>query len=102
LVQKSSTCISGDENIDDFIQNVQLEIKDHNDIVLEWIPYSQFNKIEVMGKYNSIKIYSAIWRDGPLYWNQLSKKYMRKREEKVAFSCLHRSQLLIVFLLIKV
>jgi hypothetical protein len=102
LVQKRFTCISGDESIDDFIQNMQLEIKDHNDIVLEWIPYSQFNKIKVMGKYGSIEICSAIWRDGPLYWNQLSKKYMRKQKEKVAFSYLHKSQLLIVFLLIKV
>jgi hypothetical protein len=50
-----------------------------------------------MGKYDSITIHSAIWRDGPLYWNQLNKKYVRKQKEKVAFSYLHKSQFFIVF-----
>jgi hypothetical protein len=101
LVQKNFTWISGDENIDDFIKNVRLEIKDHNDIVFEWIPFSQFNKIKEIGNNGTITIYSAIWRDGPLYWNLSNKKYMRKQKEKIAFNYLHRSHL-IVLLLIKV
>jgi hypothetical protein len=31
---------SGNEKIDDFIQEKKSKIKDHNDIVFEWIPYS--------------------------------------------------------------
>ncbi|POG66279.1 hypothetical protein GLOIN_2v368012 [Rhizophagus irregularis DAOM 181602=DAOM 197198] len=58
---------SGNEKIDDFIQEMQLkisEISDYNDIVFEWIPYKQFDKIKQTGKNG---VYSAIWRNGPLY-----------------------------------
>jgi hypothetical protein len=36
--------LSGNEKIDDFIQERQLKTN-KNDVVFEWIPYNQFNEI---------------------------------------------------------
>ncbi|UZO16951.1 uncharacterized protein OCT59_008317 [Rhizophagus irregularis] len=91
--------ISKNEKIDNFIQERQLKINDHNDIVLEWIPYSQFNEISETGKINLITVYSAVWKDGPLYWNKRKKKYTRNSNKKVALKCLHDSKESIDFLI---
>jgi hypothetical protein len=37
---------NGNEKIDHFIEEMQLEINYNNKIILKWIPYNQFNKIE--------------------------------------------------------
>src|SRR5436190_2236000 len=68
---------SGNEKIDDFIQEKQLEISDYNDKVFEWIPYNQLNDIEKMNKNN---LATAVWKDGPLYYNE---KWIRKSDERV-------------------
>ena len=91
--------ISGNENIDNFIQEMQLKINDHNDIVFEWIPYNQFNEIKEKGKNNSIPVYSAIWTNGPLYCDRENKKYARGSNRKVALICLNNSQNLTEFLI---
>jgi hypothetical protein len=75
---------SGNEKIDDFIQERLCE-----DIAFEWIPYNQFDQIKETGKNGLITVYSAIWRDGPLYWND---KYTRESNKKVALKCLHNLQ----------
>src|SRR5437763_8511609 len=80
---------SGNEKIDDFIQEMQLKIDDPNDIVLEWIPYNQFNDIKVISKKEFYTVYSTIWKDGPLYHNNDVKKTMRKSNERIALKCLH-------------
>ncbi|GBC09398.1 hypothetical protein RclHR1_08820009 [Rhizophagus clarus] len=87
LVQKNFTWISGNEKIDEFIQKVQLKIEDYNDIVLEWIPYNQFNEIKEMGKNGLMTVYSAIWSDGPLYYQD--GEYTRDSNKKVALKCFH-------------
>src|SRR5579862_2555489 len=69
--------ISGNEKIDNFIREMQLKINNHDDIIFEWIPYNQFNKIEEIDKDGFITVYSAIWKDGPLYMNKQNKKYIR-------------------------
>ena len=50
LVQNNSinlaSWISGNEKIDNFIQEMQLKINKYDDIVFEWIPYDQFSNIE--------------------------------------------------------
>ena len=102
LVQNNSlfiAWISGNEKIDDFIQEMQLKSSDD---VFEWIPYSQFNEIKETGKNDLITVYSAIWKDGPLYYNYVSYnkyKYMRHSNNKVALKCLHNSQNSIKFLI---
>src|ERR1043166_1126320 len=54
------------EIVDNFIQEKQLNINSHRDIVFEWIPYSQFNNIKEISQADSTVVYSAIWKDGPL------------------------------------
>jgi hypothetical protein len=89
--------ISGNEKIDDFIHKKQLEVNNYsNDIVLEWIPYNRFNEIKETGKNDLITVYSAIWKDGPLYKlldvNDIDIDYTRDSNKKVALKCLHNSQ----------
>ncbi|GBC17457.2 kinase-like domain-containing protein [Rhizophagus irregularis DAOM 181602=DAOM 197198] len=85
---------SGNEKINSFIQEMQLKIShyDDNDMVLEWIPYNQFNEIKETGKHGLITVYSAIWRDGPLYKKYNHSGYIRDSNKKVALKCLYNSQ----------
>ncbi|GBC07874.1 hypothetical protein RclHR1_07750001, partial [Rhizophagus clarus] len=82
---------SENEKIDDFIQEMQLNIKDHSDIVFEWIPFSQFYEITKIGKGGFATIYSAIWKDGPIYWD-FKKNLTRDLNKKVALKCLNNTQ----------
>ncbi|CAB4475685.1 unnamed protein product [Rhizophagus irregularis] len=84
--------ISGNEKIDDYIQERQLTINYYNNIVLEWIPYDQFNKIKEAGKNDLITVYSAIWMNGPLCYNKQYKNYNRDSNKRVALKYLHNSQ----------
>ncbi|EXX64234.1 hypothetical protein RirG_144700 [Rhizophagus irregularis DAOM 197198w] len=88
---------SGNEKIDDFIRELQLKLNEKNDdIVFEWIPYNLFDKIKLILKNNSITIYSAVWKDGPLnYNNNYYSKYSRYHTFEVALKLLHGSQGLI-------
>jgi hypothetical protein len=69
-------------------------IKDYNNnnIVFEWIPYNQFNEIKGIGKNNFITMYSAIWKDGPLYYDYNKKEYTRNSNKEVALKYLKNSQ----------
>ncbi|GBB97026.1 hypothetical protein RclHR1_00290024 [Rhizophagus clarus] len=79
---------SGNEKIDYFIQKIQLKINN----LFEWIPYSQFNNIEGIGKYNSNLVCSAIWKNGPLCYNLKNQEYTRNPNERVALKYLGNSQ----------
>ena len=70
---------------------MHLGIKDHKDIIFEWISYNQFNNIEKISNDNSSTIYSAIWKNGPLYYNN-EYKYTRKLNKKVVLRCILNSQ----------
>ncbi|POG69182.1 hypothetical protein GLOIN_2v192254 [Rhizophagus irregularis DAOM 181602=DAOM 197198] len=94
--------MSGNEKIDDFILERQLKISNYDDIVLEWIPYNQFNEIKETGKNNLIKVYSATWKDGPLYKKNRQSNYTRNSNKEVALKCLHNSQVFIDSLINKV
>src|SRR5437763_2913440 len=67
---------SGNEKID-FIQEMQLKIDEHDDIVFEWIPYNQFSDIKEIGGGGFATVYSAIWKNGRLHYNSSSKEYTR-------------------------
>ena len=85
--------ISGNEKIENFIQEIQSEINSPKDIIFEWIPYNQFSDIKEIGRGGFATVYSAIWKDGPLKYN--SEEYTRNSEYsnyKVALKCLHNSQ----------
>jgi serine/threonine protein kinase len=69
---------------------MQLKINNHYDIIVEWIPYNQFNNINEIGKGGFATIYSAIWKDGPLKYKMELKR--TNPNKKVALKCLHNSQ----------
>ena len=72
---------------------MQLKIDGHYDIIVEWIPYNHLNDIKEIGsKGGSATVYSAIWKDGPLYYNEYYKKYIRETDKEVALKCLYNSQ----------
>ncbi|CAB4433260.1 unnamed protein product [Rhizophagus irregularis] len=101
-IKNFTNCSSENEQIDNFIQEMQemqLKVKDHHDIVLEWIPYNQFDKIKETSKSDFVTIYSAIWKDGPLFKNWWSRKYTRNSNKKVTLNCLCKSQYPIEFLI---
>jgi hypothetical protein len=78
---------SGNKIIDNLIQEIQLKIDVNCEKLFEWIPYDQFNIIELeKGDFN--KLYSAIWRDGPLNYNN---RYHRKQNELVTLRCFDNS-----------
>ncbi|CAB5308949.1 unnamed protein product [Rhizophagus irregularis] len=81
----------GNEIIDNFIQEMQLKINKYEDTVFEWIPYNQFNEIKEIGKNSYHTMYSAIWKDGPLYYNDQYSNYTRNSNKEVALKYLHNS-----------
>ncbi len=94
---------SGNEIVDDFIQDIQLKINGYNDIIVEWIPYNQFDNVKEISKDDLDTIYSAIWKDGPLYYCLYKKEYERKLGNKqVALKYLSNSQNITNELLYKV
>jgi len=73
---------SKNEKIDYFIQEMRLKIDNHNDIIIEWIPYNQFDKIKEIIKDCFFTTYSAIWKDGPLKYDNFKKIYKRNLENQ--------------------
>ena len=87
-----SSVNSGNEKIDNFVQEMQLKINEWKDIVFEWIPYNQFSDIKEIGRGGFATVYSAIWKDGPLKHNRNNEEYTRNSKYsnyKVALKCLH-------------
>jgi hypothetical protein len=89
LRQNFTIYISGNEKIDDFIQEMQLKISIFS-IIFEWIPYNQFNDIKQIRKDDSTTLYSAIWMDGPLEYKFDEPGRYPNRE--VALKCFNNSQ----------
>ncbi|CAB5380281.1 unnamed protein product [Rhizophagus irregularis] len=79
---------SGNEIIDDFIQKMQLKI-DCDDIIVEWIPYNQFNDVK---KTNKDGLATAIWKNGSLKYNKEEIKYEREPKKEVTLKCLNNFQ----------
>ncbi|EXX57726.1 Mkk2p [Rhizophagus irregularis DAOM 197198w] len=92
LKQNFVNWTSGNEKIDSFIQKTQLKINYYYDIIVEWIPYDQFDNIKEIGKGGFATVYSAIWKDGPLKYDNYKRKHNRTSNKKVALKCLHNSQ----------
>ena len=68
---------SGNEKIDNYIQEMQLKIDNNYDTILEWIPYNQFDNVKEINKNDFSTVFSAIWKDGPLEYNRYKKLYKR-------------------------
>ena len=82
---------SGNEKIDNFIQESQMKINEWNSIVFEWIPYDQFDGVKEMYKSDVFTIYSTIWK-GPLRYDSDKKKYIKNSDTKVVLKYLHNLQ----------
>ena len=83
---------SGNKKIDKLINEMHLKVKNHDGMIaFEWIPFNQLSSIEEIGKGDYATVYSAIWKDGPLYYDS-KKEYTRKSYEYVALKCIHNSQ----------
>ncbi|UZO14375.1 uncharacterized protein OCT59_005834 [Rhizophagus irregularis] len=70
LKENFANWTSENKIIDELIQEMQLKIKNYDDIIIEWIPFDQFNDIEKIGKNDFTMLYSTIWMNGPLKYNQ--------------------------------
>ncbi|CAB4412370.1 unnamed protein product [Rhizophagus irregularis] len=71
----------GNEKINGLIQEKQLNVDSPNDIIFEWILYNKLDDIKILEK--SEKLYSAIWKDGPLYYAHNKKEYFRFQNKAV-------------------
>jgi hypothetical protein len=80
---KTIDIISGNEKIDNLIQEMQLKINRPQDIVFEWIPYNQFTDIGEIFENGFAKVYSTKWKNGPLKYNRKIIKYERDPNKKV-------------------
>ena len=81
---------SGNEVIDNFIQEMQLEINYSGNVIVEWIPYNQFDNIKEIVKDEFHKISSAIWENGPLNYDKYKMTYkrnLRDRNKLVYLKC---------------
>ncbi|EXX70347.1 Ypk2p [Rhizophagus irregularis DAOM 197198w] len=94
---KNYIIINGNEKIDEFIKEMQLKVNSYYDIVFEWIPYSHFNNIEEISGDGYITVYSAIWHNSPLYYDEHKIGYTRYqfcRNKNVILKCLYDSQII--------
>jgi hypothetical protein len=92
LKQNFANWTIGTEKIDNFIQEAQLKINTEDDIIVEWIPYDQFNNIKNIDKGSFSTDYSAIWKDGPLKYSFKERKQIREPNKGVILKCLSNSQ----------
>jgi len=72
---------------------MQLKINGYK-LIFEWIPYSQFDNIKEISKDSFTTIYSAIWKDGPLYYCFYENEYERRAgNKKVSLKCFNSQYL---------
>ena len=57
--------MSGCPGVDEFIKNSQLQAT-HNYNVIEWIEYSKLHDIQLVGDGPFGRVYSAVWKCGPI------------------------------------
>src|SRR6266542_196689 len=69
---------SKNEKIDNVIREIQLKINKWHDIVFEWIPFNQFSDLKEIGEGGYARVYSAIWKEGPLDYDINKKEWIRK------------------------
>jgi hypothetical protein len=74
---------------------MQLKIDKYDDIIFEWIPYNQFSDIKEIGRGGFATVYSAIWKDGQLIYDEKTEAFVKTSpNQKIALKCLHNSQIL--------
>src|SRR3954469_19367020 len=79
---------SGNNHIDNFIQNTQLLVHDSYyelfEEVVEWIPYDRLYDIECITKDSYNNIFKARWIDGYIYrWDNTNQNWKRNKQNIV-------------------
>jgi hypothetical protein len=93
VLEKSFTnWTSGNEKIDNLIQEMQLGINNYYNIIVEWIPFDWLNDIKELRKYECSTIYSAILKGGLLQYDMNQREYLRNKDVEVILKCFHNSQ----------
>ena len=83
LKNNFSNWTSGNDNIDNLIQNCQMESFMPGRII-EWIPYNKLQNIKYLTKGGCSEIYSAKWIDGQYYkWDSEKQQPKRSGSRKV-------------------
>src|ERR1043165_9856653 len=82
LKSNFSNWTSGNEDIDNLIQQCQMEAL-RPDSIPEWIPYNHLQNIKYLTKGGCSEIYTADWIDGCYYeWNSKEKQLKRFGRQK--------------------
>ena len=68
---------SGNNDVDKFIQKIQLKAKSRYE-VLEWIEYDRFENIEHLAEGGFGTVYKATWKDGPMKWDYKNNQWIRE------------------------
>ncbi|PKK63985.1 kinase-like protein [Rhizophagus irregularis] len=96
LKAKFSNWSSGNEDIDNLIQECQMETTDP-DSIIEWIPYSNLININYLAKGGYSEIYTSEWIHGKYdEWDSKEQQLKRLGEQDVAISHLNISNKVIV------
>ena len=74
---------SGNDKIDKFIQDAQLNANDHWEVI-EWIHYDGFKDVKQIGKGGFGTIHYARWIDGYILWDIENQQWKRYDDIKVA------------------
>jgi hypothetical protein len=83
LKSKFSNWTSGNDDIDNLIQQCQIETL-HPQMIVEWIPYDKLQNIEYLTKGGFSEIYTAIWIDGKYEeWDSKEQQLIRFGKQKV-------------------
>ncbi len=91
FLQEFPNWTSGNEFIDKFIKESQLNVQNEKQI-LEWIPYNRFKNIEYFDKGGFSTIYKAIWSHGPIaYWSNNENEWIRVKDKIVVLKSLDKS-----------
>jgi hypothetical protein len=79
--QNFESWTSGNDDIDKFIQNIQLSVHYNMKNALEWIPYNRFSNIKYIKK---IGLYKANWIDGTIsHFDDINQNWERFDQNKV-------------------
>ena len=81
---------SGNNYIDNFIQETQLNAQDIGEF-LEWIPYNRLTNIKYLAKGGFSTVYKAIWLDGYISWDYDKKQWGRREGAEVVIKSLNNS-----------
>ncbi|GES80252.1 kinase-like domain-containing protein [Rhizophagus clarus] len=86
------TWTSENVRINNFIKDIQLKVNSPSDIIFEWIPFDQFSNFKEFFRDDLSRLYSATWKDGPLYYNPNKTEYTRNQNKIVTLKYLHSIQ----------